>query len=157
MKRKRNQKISSPIKKSKESKDDIGKNDDSGKEEEKLEDALLDIVSKRGKEKTCWPSEVPRSVYDWKSLSAKRKKDLMVLTRRIAYRKAKGGFLHVLQRGSVIENPSEATVKGIIRLQLAPWRSKPKILYPPPLDEWRCTLYSLIVSKSYFWHLKGRY
>ena len=53
MKRKRNQKISSPIKKSKESKDDIGKKDDSGKEEEKLEDALLDIVSKRGKEKTC--------------------------------------------------------------------------------------------------------
>lgn len=85
MKRKRNQKISSPIKKIKESKDDIGKNDDSGKEEEKLEYALL-----------------------------------MVLTRRIAYRKAKGGFLHVLQRGSVLENPSEATVKGIIRLQLAP-------------------------------------
>ena len=38
----------------------------------------------------------------------------------VAYRKAKGGFLHVLQRGSVIENPSDAIVKGIIRLQLAP-------------------------------------
>ena len=43
----------------------------------------------------------------------------MVLTRRIAYRKAKEGFLQVFQRGSLIENPSESTVKGIIRLRLA--------------------------------------
>lgn len=42
----------------------------------------------------------------------------MSVTRLVAFRKASEGFLQVLQRGKVIEHPSESTVKGIIRLRL---------------------------------------
>jgi hypothetical protein len=57
-------------------------------------------------------------VYNWKNISPDRKKELMVLTRRIAYKHARSGFLEVYQKGKPIVNPTEETVKGPIRLKL---------------------------------------
>ena len=42
----------------------------------------------------------------------------MAKTRVAAYQRATEGFLQVLQKGSVVANPSEETVKGPIRLRL---------------------------------------
>jgi hypothetical protein len=56
--------------------------------------------------------------WNWKLLTDERKKELMHWT-RTPYRKAEEGFLQVLQKGNLIEKPSEKTVKGIIRLRLA--------------------------------------
>jgi hypothetical protein len=48
----------------------------------------------------------------------------MTWTRMIAYRLAnEEAFLEVLQKGKVIPDPSETTVKGIIRLRLLPKKS----------------------------------
>ena len=47
------------------------------------------------------------------------KSNLMIRTRQIAYEKSRVGFLHVLQKGNIIENPTEDSVKGPIRLRLA--------------------------------------
>jgi Protein of unknown function (DUF3253) len=44
-------------------------------------------------------------------LDTERKKELMVKTRTVAYRRAREGFLEVLQKGEVISNPSEDTVR----------------------------------------------
>lgn len=51
-------------------------------------------------------------------MTTERKKDLMVKTRQAAYRRAKAGLLEVLQKGEVICDPSEETVRGPIRLRL---------------------------------------
>ena len=118
MKRKTSQQVDSRAKKVMLSRN-AGITCTSEQKEEIIESTLVEILLQRGPEKTCWPSEVPRKVYDWQKLDTERKKELMLLTRGIAYRKAKEGFLHVLQRGRLVENPSESTVKGIIRLRLA--------------------------------------
>ena len=88
-------------------------------EMEALEDTLVEIVAKRGLDKTCWPSEIPRKLYSWKSLTKERKCELMDQTRQIAYEKAAMGFLYILQKGKVVPNPTKETVKGPIRLRLA--------------------------------------
>jgi hypothetical protein len=43
----------------------------------------------------------------------------MVQTRQIAYNKSRVGFLHVIQKGQIVEYPTEDSVTGPIRLRLA--------------------------------------
>jgi Protein of unknown function (DUF3253) len=90
---------------------------DEDSELQRLDNTLVDILMQRGTHKTCWPSEIPRKIYPWKTLDTERKKELMVKTRTVAYRRAREGFLEVLQKGEVISNPSEDTVRGPIRLR----------------------------------------
>jgi Protein of unknown function (DUF3253) len=42
----------------------------------------------------------------------------MVQTRSAAYKLANSGFLQVYQKGKLVKDPSEETVKGPIRLKL---------------------------------------
>ena len=91
---------------------------DDADEIDRLDSVLVDVLHQRGPDKTCWPSEIPRKLFHWKTLSSERKKELMSKTRKIAYQRAHDGFLQVLQKGSVVPNPTEETVRGPIRLQL---------------------------------------
>jgi hypothetical protein len=94
--------------------------DDANEKDEmqRLDDMLFDIVTRRGPTKSCWPSEIPRKLFNWKCLSQERKKELMIKTRAVAYRRAKEDFLEVLQKGKVVADLCEDTVRGPIRLRM---------------------------------------
>jgi hypothetical protein len=51
-------------------------------------------------------------------LTTERKKNIMINIRKVAYHRAKTGFLEILQKGKVIPDPSDDTVRGPIRLRL---------------------------------------
>ena len=75
-----------------------------------LEKEILILVKKRGINKTCWPSEIPRKVYpaNWRNY--------MEETRTAARTLAEKGKIDVLKKGKVL-HPKEA-YRGPIRLRL---------------------------------------
>lgn len=77
--------------------------------EEMLEQGIIELVSRR--EKSCWPSEVPRvhlKLVNWK--------ELCPVVRKIAFELARNSTIKVLQKGKMIEINDIDTVKGPIRL-----------------------------------------
>ena len=78
---------------------------------EMLEQGILDLVARRGKTKSCWPSEITKihlKLANWKGLCPE--------VRKIAIELAKDGRIKILQKGKIIGNDMIDNLKGPIRL-----------------------------------------
>ena len=80
-----------------------------GTQDQALEQAILMLLAKRGRDKTICPSEAARAVAEtgWE--------DLMESARRAARRLVAAGRIDILQKGSIVDG---STAKGPIRLRL---------------------------------------
>jgi len=76
---------------------------------EKISSEILSMVEKRGPEKSCCPSEIPRKLFgsNWR--------EFMELTRYVAFHHAKSGEIEIYQKGELVKSES---VKGAIRLKI---------------------------------------
>ena len=82
-----------------------------GREESGIEATMMDLVARRGADKTVCPSEVARHLGgsnpdDWRPL--------MQPVRRVAVRLAKQGKIAILRKGVPVADPGD--LKGIYRL-----------------------------------------
>jgi len=77
-------------------------------DEVEIETEMMEMLAKRGPEKTCCPSEVARKVCpnNWRSL--------MDPTRQVAQRLASAGKIDICQKGQVVTSKN---LKGPIRLR----------------------------------------
>ena len=82
-------------------------------DEAAIEETMLRLVSERGAEKTCCPSEVARALGGphpdgWSPL--------MQPVRRVAVRLTKAGRVQILRKGKPVADPDD--FRGIYRLSL---------------------------------------
>ncbi|ABY31389.1 DUF3253 domain-containing protein [Methylorubrum extorquens] len=82
-------------------------------DEAAIEETMLRLVSERGADKTCCPSEIARALGGphpdgWSSL--------MQPVRRVAVRLTKAGRVQILRKGKPVEDPDD--FRGIYRLSL---------------------------------------
>ncbi|BAU91903.1 hypothetical protein MPPM_3298 [Methylorubrum populi] len=82
-------------------------------DEAAIEETMLGLVSERGADKTCCPSEVARALGGphpdgWGPL--------MQPVRRVAVRLAKAGRVQILRKGKPVPDPDD--FRGIYRLSL---------------------------------------
>jgi hypothetical protein len=80
---------------------------------DEIEDAILKLANKRGLSKSYCPSEIPRL-----ALNRSNWRELMDLTREVAFIMAKAGTVVILQKNVVVKE-SDLPVKGIMRIRLA--------------------------------------
>ncbi len=85
----------------------------------------MKLLNKRGPEKTCWPSEIPRIAMkipkdSWDEFS----KEYMIDTRRNAIILFKQGKLDILQKMRVLNEVQVQEIRGPIRLRI---RSVPDV------------------------------
>lgn len=74
---------------------------------------INEITNKRGFEKTCWPSEIPR-LY----LKLKNWRNYLNQIRLIAINMCINGDIDILQKGIVCTLTSSSSLKGPIRLRM---------------------------------------
>lgn len=74
---------------------------------------IVGLVQKRGLEKTCWPSEVPRL-----HLKLSNWRDYLCTTRTQCFVLAKKGIIDIEQKGKKLSNEDLLNCKGPIRLRL---------------------------------------
>mmetsp|Transcript_10823 Transcript_10823/g.18303 ORF Transcript_10823/g.18303 Transcript_10823/m.18303 type:complete len:87 (+) Transcript_10823:208-468(+) len=72
---------------------------------------ILCQVKRRGVDKTICPSEVARTVG-----TSETWRDLMDLVRDVGCELAREGYIHVTQKGKIVEDPQQ--VRGPIRYRL---------------------------------------
>ncbi len=82
-------------------------------DEAAIEETMLRLVSERGADKTCGPSEIARALGGphpdgWSPL--------MQPVRRVAVRLTKAGRVQILRKGKPVEDPDD--FRGIYRLSL---------------------------------------
>ncbi|MBA9067730.1 hypothetical protein FHR71_001465 [Methylobacterium sp. RAS18] len=82
-------------------------------DEAAIEETMLRLVSERGADKTCCPSEIARALGGphpdgWSPL--------MQPVRRVAVRLTKAGRVQILRKGKPVEDPDD--FRGIYRLSL---------------------------------------
>lgn len=82
-------------------------------DEAAIEETMLRLVSERGVDKTCCPSEIARALGGphpdgWSPL--------MQPVRRVAVRLTKAGRVQILRKGKPVEDPDD--FRGIYRLSL---------------------------------------
>jgi len=82
-------------------------------DEAAIEETMLRLVSRRGADKTCCPSEIARALGGphpdgWSPL--------MQPVRRVAVRLTKAGRVQILRKGKPVEDPDD--FRGIYRLSL---------------------------------------
>ena len=79
---------------------------------------MLQMLRKRGPLKTCWPSEIPRKLLSWKSLTKPQQKEVMQQTRRVAFDLAGKGVITVLQKMQEVDFQLLKEIRGPIRLRI---------------------------------------
>jgi len=76
---------------------------------EEISQEMITLVEKRGPDKTCCPSEVPRKLFK------SRWREYLDLTRYVAFHLAKTGEIEICKKGVKVEDES---VGGAIRLRV---------------------------------------
>ncbi|CAO4147474.1 DUF3253 domain-containing protein [Methylorubrum thiocyanatum] len=82
-------------------------------DEAAIEETMLRLVSERGADKTCCPSEVARALGGPHSDGWS---PLMQPVRRVAVRLTKAGRVQILRKGKPVDDPDD--FRGIYRLSL---------------------------------------
>ena len=77
---------------------------------------------------------MPRSVYSWHFVSKDRQKELMQITREIAFKRVAEGVMVVLQGGNEVVDKDPELTSGPIRLRLSQslLQSQPNLSQPQP-------------------------
>lgn len=81
-----------------------------------LEQEIVGLLKKRAKGKTCWPSEIPRSIVKKQKYMNLKWREYMDPVRQASRSLVRKGILNVLQKGKVLD--TEEQYRGPIRLQL---------------------------------------
>lgn len=80
-----------------------------------IENAIITLVTTRGCNKSCCPSEIPRLILKYPNW-----REYMEITRKVAVRMAESGTIEISQKGTVIDTTQLSSISGIIRLRLPP-------------------------------------
>lgn len=81
-----------------------------------IKEGIINLVNKRGIEKTCWPSEIPRL-----QLKLNNWREYLQLTRDVCFQLCKAGIIEISQKGSKLTNEQLSSCKGPIRIRKIDW------------------------------------